>query len=50
MDLMTVAGVSRQAAIVGVLVGVAAVFVLSRVVSRRSARRARTVVDLNGHD
>jgi membrane associated rhomboid family serine protease len=50
MDLVAVAGVSRLAAIGGVLVGVAAVIVLSRVLARRSTRRARTVVSLNGHD
>jgi hypothetical protein len=50
MDLQAVAGVSREAAFVGVLVGIGAVFVLARVLARRSARRERTLVSLNSRD
>ena len=50
MDLGAVAGVSRVAVVVGVLVGVGAVFVLARVLARRSRRPERTLVSLNGRD
>jgi hypothetical protein len=50
MDLGAVAGVSGQAVVVAVLVGVAAVFVLARVLARRSGRRERTLVSLNSRD
>jgi hypothetical protein len=50
MDLGTVAGVSRLTAAVAVLVGIGVVFVLARVLARRSARRERTLVSLNGRD
>jgi hypothetical protein len=48
MDLGAVAGVSWPAAVVAVLVGVAAVFILARVLARRSDRPERTLVSLNG--
>jgi len=44
MDLGAVAGVSRVAVVVGVLVGVGLVFVLARVLARRSSRPERTIV------
>ncbi len=42
MDLSAVVGVSRQAAVVGVLAGI--VIVLARVLARRSSRTKRTIV------
>jgi hypothetical protein len=48
MNLVAVAGVGPQAAVVGLLVGVAVVAILVRVMSRRSAGRSRTLVSLNG--
>jgi hypothetical protein len=50
MDLGAVAGVSRQAVVVAVLVGVGVVFVLARVLARRSGGRERTLVSLNSRD
>ncbi len=50
MDLSAVAGVSRLAAVVGVLVGIAVVVALARLLARRSARPDRTLVSLNGRD
>jgi hypothetical protein len=50
MDLAAVAGVSRQAAIVGVLAGVGGILVLVRVLARRSVRRERTLVNLSGRE
>jgi membrane associated rhomboid family serine protease len=50
MSVSTLAGVSLQAAVVGVLVGVAAVVVLARVLARRSNRTERTLVSLNEHE
>jgi hypothetical protein len=44
MGLGAVVGVSRLAVVVAVLVGVGAVFVLSRVLARRSSRAERTIV------
>jgi len=46
MGFSAVAGVSRLAAAVGVLVAIAVVFVLARVLARRSARTERTLVSL----
>jgi hypothetical protein len=50
MDHAAVAGVSVQAAAVGVLAGIAAVVVLARLLARRSARQERTLVSLNGRE
>ena len=50
MDLATVAGVSRQVAIVGVLAGIGAIVVLARVLARRSRRSERTLVNLSGRE
>jgi len=50
MGVSAVAGVSLQAAVVGVLVGIAVVVVLARVLARRSSRTERTMVSLNGPD
>jgi hypothetical protein len=50
MDLEALAGVSRQVAVVGVLVAVGVVFVLTRVLARRSSRPERTLVSLNGRE
>jgi hypothetical protein len=50
MDLAATAGVSRLVVVVGVLVGVGVVFVLTRVLARRSGRGERTLVNLNGHE
>ncbi|HSD25890.1 MAG TPA: hypothetical protein VLL75_01240 [Vicinamibacteria bacterium] len=50
MGQEAVAGLSRLAAVVGVLVGVLAVLVLARVLARRSARRERTLVTLNSRE
>jgi hypothetical protein len=44
------AGVSRYAAVLGGLVVVGAVFVIARVLARRSGRPERTLVSLNGRD
>ncbi len=50
MDVAAVAGFSRQMAIVGVLAGIGAVFALACVRARRSRRRDRTLVSLNGRE
>jgi len=50
MDLGAVAGVSRLAVVVAVLVGAGAVLVISRVLARRSSRPERTLVSLNGRE
>jgi membrane associated rhomboid family serine protease len=50
MGVSAVAGVSLQAAVVGVLVGIAVVVVLARLLARRSSRADRTLVSLNGRD
>ncbi len=50
MDLVAMAGVSRLGVVGAVLAGMAAVVVLARVLARRSTRRERTLVNLNGHE
>jgi membrane associated rhomboid family serine protease len=50
MDLATVAGVSWQAAVVGLVAGIGAVFTLAWALARRSRRRDRTLVSLNGRE
>ena len=50
MGASAVAGVSWQAAVVGVIVGIALVILLARVLARRSGRSERTLVSLNGRE
>ncbi len=50
MDLGALASVSRLVVVASVVVGVGAVFVLARVLARRSSRPERTLVSLNGRD
>jgi hypothetical protein len=50
MDLAAAAGISRQAAIVALLSAVGVIFVLTRVLARRSGRRQRTLVNLNDRE
>jgi hypothetical protein len=50
MDLWTTLGVSREAGTLAVVVVVAVVSVVAGRLFRRSRRRERIVVDLNGRD
>ena len=49
MDLWDMAGVSRQVAAVGLVVGVVLVALVARLVLRRGDRPERVRIDLGGH-
>ncbi len=49
MDLWGMAGVSRQVAAVGLVIGIVFVLLVARFVLRRHGRHERVRIDLGGH-
>jgi hypothetical protein len=50
MDLVTMTGLSRPVLVAGLTGGIAAAIVIARLMTRRSSRGTRTVVNLSGRE